>query len=31
LIKGLHWAINTGIWNVSEKNFASNGVVNIKG
>jgi len=31
LIKGLHWAINTGVWNISEKNFASNGVINIKG
>lgn len=31
LIKSLHWAINTGVWNISEKNFANNGVVNIKG
>lgn len=31
LIKGLRWAINTGTWNISEKNFASNGVINIKG
>lgn len=31
LIKGLKWAINTGVWNISEKNFANNGVINIKG
>jgi hypothetical protein len=31
LIKSLHWAVNTGVWNVSKKNFANNGVVNIKG
>jgi len=30
IISGLKWSINTGIWNISHKNYLSNGVINIK-
>jgi hypothetical protein len=31
IIEGVKWAINTGVWNTSHKNYLANGVVNIKG
>jgi hypothetical protein len=31
LIKALTWCIDTNTWNISHKNYLSNGVVNIKG
>jgi hypothetical protein len=31
IIKALIWCKGTGIWNISHKNYLSNGVVNIKG
>jgi hypothetical protein len=31
IITSLKWCISTGIWNLSHKNYLSNGIVNIKG
>lgn len=31
IIQDLSWAINNDIWNISRKNYLSNGIVNIKG
>jgi hypothetical protein len=31
LIAALKWCVETNTWNISHKNYLSNGVVNIKG
>jgi hypothetical protein len=31
LIKALTWCVETNTWNISHKNYLSNGIVNIKG
>jgi hypothetical protein len=31
LIQALKWCVSTNTWNISHKNYLSNGVVNIKG
>jgi len=31
LIAALSWAVETNTWNISHKNYLSNGIVNIKG
>jgi hypothetical protein len=30
IIKDLQWAIKNNIWNISRKNYLSNGIINIK-
>jgi hypothetical protein len=31
LIAALSWCVETNTWNISHKNYLSNGIVNIKG